>query len=102
MALHLDIDRDALASLCHRHGVRKLAFFGSVVRDDFRPDSDVDVVVAFREDARPSLFTLSRVERELSSLLGGRAVDVATVKGVHPLIRPRVLRDAIVAYDEAR
>jgi uncharacterized protein len=100
MALHVDIDRDALAGLCRRHGIRKLGFFGSVLRDDFRRDSDVDVVVAFRDDAHPSLLTLVRARRELSRLLGGRPVDMATAKGLHPLIRARVLRDAIVAYDE--
>lgn len=100
MTLQLDIDRDALAGLCRKHGIRKLGFFGSVLRDDFRGDSDVDVVVAFRSDAHPSLLTLVRAKRELSRLLGGRPVDLATARGLHPLIRGRVLKDAIVAYDE--
>jgi predicted nucleotidyltransferase len=67
--LHIQIDRDAIAAFCQRHHIRKLAFFGSVLRDDFRPDSDVDVLVEFEPEHIPGLLRIAGMELELSALL---------------------------------
>ena len=73
--VRIDIPQDRIAELCRKHCVRKLSLFGSALREDFRPDSDVDVLVSFAEDARYSLFDLAAMEEELSSILG-RKVDL--------------------------
>ncbi len=69
------IPADRLAEFCRRHHIRWLSLFGSVLRDDFRPDSDVDVLVEFESDAQPSLFDLVVMENELKALVG-REVDL--------------------------
>lgn len=71
----LTVPRDRIADLCRRWKVAELSFFGSVMRDDFRPDSDVDVLVAFEPDAEWSLFDVVTMKQELESLLG-RRVDL--------------------------
>jgi len=89
----LDIDRDLLAALCHRYRVRELLAFGSVVREDFRPESDVDLLVEFERDADIGLLAYSRLQRELSELVG-RPVDLVSKSGLKPLIRNQVLGQA--------
>jgi predicted nucleotidyltransferase len=89
---NLAVPKDRLADFCRRNHVRRLAFFGSVLRDDFGPDSDIDVLVEFDPDHVPGL-ALIRVQDELSALLGGRPVDLITFKSLHPRIRDRVLAD---------
>lgn len=88
---------DALADLCRRYHVRELALFGSVLRDDFRDDSDIDVLVEFEPDARTSFFTLSALTRELETLFG-RPVDVVPKPGLNPIIRDEVLSMSEVVY----
>ncbi len=73
--LSLDIDREAIEAFCRRWRIAELAVFGSVVREDFRPDSDVDVLVRFYPDAKHGLFTLSRMQDELRRIIG-REVDL--------------------------
>ena len=73
--LPISIDESALQEVCERWGVTELDLFGSVLRDDFRPDSDIDVLVAFADDRRPTLFTLVQMEDELRQLFG-RTVDL--------------------------
>jgi len=68
-------DADALAQFCQRWGVLELSLFGSVLRDDFRPDSDVDVLVSFAPGSRHSLFDLVSMEEELRTIVG-RQVDL--------------------------
>lgn len=82
---------------CHRYRVRRLSLFGSVLRDDFGPESDVDVLVEFEPDAVVGFLTLSRMARELSSLLG-RPVDLVPLSGLKPAIRDIVLREELVLY----
>jgi predicted nucleotidyltransferase len=74
-----------------------LALFGSVLRDDFRPDSDVDVLVAFKPEARIGFITLSRMQRELSALFQ-RPVDLVPMDGLKPVIRESVLSSAQDVY----
>ena len=90
------IDRGRLAEFCQRNHIRKLALFGSILRKDFRPDSDVDVLVEFESGHIPGLrfFTL---ERELSEILG-RKVDLNTPNFLSPYFRGRVMAEAEVQY----
>lgn len=69
------IPRDEIAALCRRHHISKLSLFGSVLREDFRPESDVDVLVEFEDGYTPGL-GLIRIQDEISYLLGGRQVDL--------------------------
>ncbi len=90
--------RDALVAFCLRNHVRQLALFGSVLRDDFRSDSDVDVLVEFERGHVPGFFGLARMERELSELFGGRAVDLRTPEDLSPYFRDEVVAAAEVLY----
>ena len=95
----IDIPKDRIAEFCRRNHIRRLALFGSVLRDDFRPDSDIDVLVEFEPDARIGLrfFTL---EEELSEILG-RKVDLNTPGFLSDYFRDEVLAEAEVQYDAA-
>ena len=72
MSLHVEIDRERIVVFCERYGISRLAFFGSVLTNDFRPDSDVDVLVSFADDARWSLFDLVNMQEELEDILGSK------------------------------
>ena len=96
----IPIPHDRLVAFCRRHGIRRLAFFGSVLRDDFTPESDVDVLVEFEPGARIGLIGLARIENELSRLIG-RKVDMNTAGCLSPYFRDEVLYDAQVAYEQA-
>ena len=93
---HIETDRSRIAEFCQRHHIRKLAFFGSVLREDFTPDSDVDVLVEFEPDHVPGLafFTM---ERELSEILG-RKVDLNTPGFLSRYFREQALDEAEVHY----
>jgi len=101
MSARIEIPREDLAEFCRRWSIIELALFGSVLRDDFRPDSDVDVLVRFAPDARHSLFSLVRIQDELSALLG-RQVDVVSRRGIeasrNPIRRREILDSAEVIY----
>jgi uncharacterized protein len=86
-----------ISGICRRYHVRRLALFGSVLRDDFRPDSDVDLLVAFEPEARVGFVTLSRMQRELSELFK-RPVDLVPMDGLKPVIRESVLSSAQNVY----
>jgi predicted nucleotidyltransferase len=94
---NLVIPKTKLAEFCQRNHIRRLALFGSVLRQDFKPDSDVDVLVEFEPGHVPGL-ALIRMQDELSALLGGREVDLVTPKFLHPRIRDRVLAEMEVQY----
>ena len=94
---HIHIPEETLADFCHRHHIRKLSFFGSVLSDSFSPSSDVDVLVEFEPD-HVSGFKLIQIQDELSSILGGREVDLVTPKFLNRRIREKVLREAQVQY----
>jgi predicted nucleotidyltransferase len=97
MSHDLPIDPDAVSAFCRRHHISRLALFGSVLRDDFRPDSDVDVLVEFLPGHVPGLRFVT-IEREFSELLHGRRVDLVTPKSLNPRIRDRVLNAAEPLY----
>jgi predicted nucleotidyltransferase len=95
------VDRDEIAGFCRKHHVRRLSLFGSVLRDDFGPDSDVDVLVEFEPGHVPGLLRISRMERELSELFAGRKVDLRTPADLSRYFRDDVLSTAEVQYDAA-
>ena len=97
MRSRIPIDREKIADFCRRNDVRRLALFGSVLRDDFGPESDVDVLVEFEPGHVPG-FAFIRLEQELSRLLGGRRVDLVTPKFLNDRIRDRGLSDAEDEY----
>jgi len=97
MSPKIPIDRDKIAEFCRRYYIRKLAFFGSVLRDDFRPDSDVDVLVEFEPGHVPGLKFI-QIQDELSTILGGWKVDLVTPKFLNRRIRDRVLASAEIQY----
>lgn len=99
MAQRLFSDPAALADLCRRHRIRRLSLFGSTLKGTNRPDSDVDLLVEFEPEARPSLFTMAQIEIELSPLLGGRRVDLRTAQDLSRYFRDDVVRTAEVQYD---
>lgn len=94
----IDLPQDEIADLCHRHHIRRLSLFGSVLRENFRPDSDLDVLVEFEPGHEPGFFGLVRMERELSELLGGRKVDLRTPEDLSRYFRDEVLAEAEVQY----
>jgi len=98
MAPNLLIPKDKITTFCSRNHIRKLAIFGSVLRDDFRPDSDIDVLVEFEPDAAIGFFELYDIEQELSALFGGRKVDINTPQCLSKYFRDKVLAEAEVQY----
>ncbi|MFQ5807086.1 MAG: nucleotidyltransferase family protein [Phycisphaerae bacterium] len=97
--VRIDVPVDSIADFCRRHHIRKLAFFGSVLRDDFRSDSDVDVLVEFEWGKTPGLAFFG-MQDELAELLG-RRVDLNTPSCLSPYFRDRVRREAETLYDAA-
>jgi predicted nucleotidyltransferase len=92
------VTRRSLAAFCRKHGIKKLSFFGSVTRDDFRPDSDIDVKAEFEPGRAPGL-QIVEVKEELSRLFGGRPVDLLTSPVIsNPIRRRSIERDLAVAY----
>lgn len=88
----------AIATFCTTHRIRRLWLFGSILRDDYTPDSDVDVLVELEPDAGVGFFGLSRMERELSRLLG-RPADLNTIGSISPYFRDQVLQDAEMVFE---
>lgn len=98
----IPVPRDAIAAFCRRHGIRRLALFGSVLRSDFDPArSDVDVLVEFEAEARIGLFGFVALQEELGRLLG-RRVDLGTPEDLSRHVREDVLASAEVVYAAAR
>jgi len=99
MAQHkVQISKELIAEFCRRHHIRRLSFFGSILREDFRTDSDVDVLVEFEPDREVGLFRLAAMERELSGLLGGRKADIRTPEDLSRYFRHKVMSLAEVQY----
>ena len=90
------IDRQQIAAFCRKHHIRKLALFGSVLREDFRPDSDVDILVEFEEGHVPG-FSFFSLQLELSEILG-RKVDLHTPRFLSRYFRDQVLANSQIQY----
>jgi len=93
----LGVSAEALAAVCARYRVRELSVFGSAARGELRPESDVDLLVAFQPGTRVTLFTLIDLQTELAELLR-RSVDLVPKNGLKPALRPAVLAEARVLY----
>ena len=91
------IDSSSLVELCRRYGVKQLSLFGSAVRGEMRPESDVDIMVEFEPGVRTGLIKFESLAGELESL-AGRRVDLVTKGGLKPWVRSQVLKDARVVY----
>jgi predicted nucleotidyltransferase len=94
---HVQVPTEKIEAFCRRHHIRKLSFFGSVLRDDFRPESDIDVLVEFEPGRTPGLAFFA-MQDELSAVLGRKA-DLNTPGFLSKYFRDQVLREAEVQYD---
>lgn len=97
--LRIELPSEKIAEFCKKWKIREFSLFGSVLRDDFRPDSDIDVLVTFSEDARHTLFDLVHMENELKEILG-REVDIVSRRGIESS-RNYIRRNAILNSAEA-
>ncbi len=93
----VEIPEGALAELCRKHHVRELALFGSVVRGEAGPESDIDLLVEFEPEAGVGFIGFAGLQEELTVLLGKR-VDLVSKKGLKAAIRDEVLGEAVVVY----
>ncbi|MBI4763453.1 MAG: nucleotidyltransferase family protein [Deltaproteobacteria bacterium] len=94
----IDLPKDKIISFCKKHHIQKLSLFGSILRDDFSSESDIDVLVEFEFGHGPSFFQLFDMEDELSALFGGRKVDIRTPEDLSRYFRQEVLDNAVVQY----
>ena len=95
--VNVEIPHERIAEFCRRHHIRKLSLFGSVLRDDFGPNSDIDVLVEFEPGHVPG-YKLVTIQDELSDLFGGHPVDLVIEKSLNRRLRPRILAEADVQY----
>jgi len=100
MAVKLAADKDRIAEFCRENHIRWLAFYGSALREDFGPESDVDVLVEFEPGHVPGLIRLAGLELELSQIFGGRKVDLRTPEDLSRYFRDAVIAEAEVQYAE--
>ena len=88
-----------VAEFCQRHHIRKLAVFGSILSDDFRPDSDIDLLVEFQPGHTPG-WEIVDLDEQLSELFGGRRVDVVNPKYLNHRLHDKIMQSAVVQYAE--
>ena len=100
MNARIDIPEDKIAEFCKRNGIQCLSLFGSVLRDDFTPASDIDVLVEFKPGRTPGLAFFGSIPDDLSEILG-RRVDLNTPQCLSPYFRQKVLEAAEVIYVES-
>lgn len=91
------ISKDELASFCRRNHIRKLSIFGSAMRGELSRDSDIDLLVEFEQGLTPGLFSIVRIEMELTEMLG-RKVDLRTPEDLSQYFRDEVLQNAVLQY----
>lgn len=102
MTEKVPVNRARLADFCRRNHIARLSFFGSVLREDFKPESDIDVLVVFEDGRTPGFLEVARIERELSVILDNRKVDLRTSQDLSRYFRADVLASAEVQYAQAR
>ena len=95
--MNITVNQESINQFCKKHHIRRLAFFGSVLRDDFGPDSDVDVLVEFIPGTSVGFLSMSEMEFELTDLLGRKA-DLRTPHELSRFFRQRVLNEAQDQY----
>ena len=96
--LPIDLPKTIIQEFCQQYYVHRLALFGSVLREDFTPESDIDILVEFQPEKIPSLFHLATMQDELSKILV-RVVDLRTPNELSAYFRDRVLAEAVTIYD---
>jgi predicted nucleotidyltransferase len=94
---HIELPHDLIAAFCRRHHITRLSLFGSVLRDDFRPESDIDILVEFDPQHIPGLLRVAAMENELSDMLQ-RKVDLRTAEDLSRHFRQDVLKGAELQY----
>lgn len=99
---HIHVAQEELVAFCRRSGIRKLALFGSVLSERFSESSDIDVLVEFEPGQRVGYLRMAAMERELSTLWGGRKVDLRTPSELSRYFRDEVMRAAAVQYAAER
>ena len=98
----IETERNAVAEFCQRNGIRRLAVFGSALREDFGPDSDIDLLVEFEAGRTPGMMGIARMEAELETLLGGaRTVELRTYGDLSQYFRDDVRATARPVFDAA-
>lgn len=95
--ISIEIPEQSLRTFCRRNQIRELSLFGSVIRDDFGPDSDIDILIEFEPDAEVDLLEFSGMRLELMDLFG-RNVDLATPAALKPLIKDSILSSKVTIY----
>jgi predicted nucleotidyltransferase len=98
--VRISISKDKIADFCKQNQVRRLSLFGSILREDFGPDSDIDILVEFEPGTRMGLIRLSGLEIELGKIIG-RKVDLNTPGFLSKYFRDQILAEADVQYDAA-
>ena len=96
--MRLDISQEKIEKFCREHHIKKLALFGSVLREDFTDSSDVDILVEFEPGHIPGFIALAAMERKLSALFSGRKVDMRTAEDLSRYFRREVVTNAEVRY----
>ncbi len=94
----IGLSKEQIAEFCRRNHIKKFAFYGSVLRDDFRPDSDIDVLVDFEQEAKMDLIRMAEIEIELSDIIG-KQVDLRTPQDLSKYFRDKVITEAEVLYE---
>ena len=94
-----NITKEQIADFCEKNQIRKFAFYGSVLRDDFRPESDIDVLVELEPNHTIGLFEIAQMEIDLLELMGGRKVDLRTLQDLSRYFRDKVVAEALVQYE---
>lgn len=95
---HISVDKKGITAFCQKYHILRLALYGSVLREDFHPESDIDVLVDFDPEHIPGLFGIARMERELSEVFEGRKVDLRTPDDLSRYFRQQVLLEAEDQY----
>lgn len=98
--VQIDLPLDEITAFCERNPIRKLSLFGSVLRDDFNGQSDVDMLVEFEPDAKITYFDMATMEMELGELLG-RTVDLREAQELSRYFRQQVVDSALKLYERA-
>ena len=96
----IEIPKEKITEFCKRNHIRKLSLFGSVLHGNFRPESDIDLLVEFDPEHIPGFFKLAHMQRELSEIIGNK-VDLRTPQELSKYFRDEVLSEAEVQYAEA-
>jgi len=98
MNISVEIPKDKIRDFCVRNHINSLSFFGSIQRDDFAPESDIDILVEFEQGFTPGYFKLLEMEEKLSSLFNGRKIDLRTPEDLSRYFREEVKQKSEVCY----